>query len=127
MHPGNPMRGRLRTLLLVSALLFVALAGRLIYLRSGVEALAASSGLEVEVFHQYPDAEEVYAAPLSGRVRVPNLLNASFHQAGQTAAGLGLLLEGKGAARGTVVRQEPKAGAVVTRGTSVRVWLEERP
>lgn len=105
-------------------LLFVALAGRLVYLGSGMEErVAAAHGVELEVLHLYPPLLEAGAAVRTRQVRVPALTGKTFAQAGEALVGTGLLLEGVGDLRGKVVRQEPAVGRVLAPGAAVRVWL----
>lgn len=123
MH-GDELRHRLGGLVLLTALLCAGLAGRILYLRGHVAALAQSAGIELEVFHQVPGAVNPATA---GQVRVPPLKGDTFAEAGTRLGETGLLLEGIGDLRGRVVRQEPAAGRLVRRGTPVKVWLEVSP
>lgn len=118
------MQMRLMGVFVVVALIFLALAARLVYLGgSGVERMAASNGVEVEEFLQYPPLVRAGAPVRPKQVRVPSLVGRSFSQAGESLVGTGLLIEGKGNIRGKVVRQEPLAGQKAPEGTAVRVWL----
>lgn len=129
MRQTDPFRQRVAVFLIVPALVFLGLAGRLLYLGSDMEAVAARAGIELEVFHreESADQEAMAFAARPGKVRVPSLLHATFAEAGALAAKQGLLLEGKGDASGTVVRQTPAPGSLVARGTAVQVWLEVKP
>lgn len=123
------MQERLRVGIMVwflcIGLLFVGLAGRLVYLGSGTEVqVGAAHGVEVEVVHIYPPLLDARAAVQSRRqVRVPALTGKTFAQAGEALVGTGLLLEGVGEVRGKVIRQEPAVGRSLAPGEVVRVWL----
>ncbi|MDF2627823.1 MAG: hypothetical protein K0R39_1654 [Symbiobacteriaceae bacterium] len=106
-------------------LLFVGLAGRMLYLGSGnEEQVATAHGVEVEVLRVYPPLLEAGAAAGQPRqVRVPGLTGKTFAQAGAALGGTGLVLEGLGDVHGKVVRQEPAPGRALAPGAAVRVWL----
>lgn len=127
MH-GDMLRNRIQKLLLLSAVALVALAGRMLYLRGNMAALAQSAGFELEVFYQPADQAPVVNTGVgNGRVRVPALAGTSFTEAGDRLREAGLLLEGTGDLRGRVVRQVPAPGRLVDRWTPVRVYLEPAP
>jgi hypothetical protein len=125
------LRARMGVFLVVAAVLFTALAARLVYLNGAVYRLTDASGLEIEVFTQYPAPGDEAPLPASDSVapasaRVPDLQGSSFEQAGEALLARGLYTAAFGDLSGIVVRQEPPAGTSVERGDMVKVWLEVR-
>lgn len=122
----------MRSLVILSAVMFCALFGRLVYLRGHAQEALASKGWDVETFYQYPPSDTVNEWAIEtvsdGKNRmeytvVPSVLNATFEEAGQILIRSGLLTEAQGNLQGHVTEQVPSPNTRVRRGTSVRVQL----
>ncbi|HYF94605.1 MAG TPA: PASTA domain-containing protein [Symbiobacteriaceae bacterium] len=121
---GDGWRVRMMVPFVVTGLIFLGLAVRLVQLSSSsVERVAALNGLEVEQFYQYPPLVQGSSTARPRQVRVPALTGRTFSEAGEALMGTGLLIAGIGDVRGTVVRQDPAPGKAVREGTQVKVWL----